>query len=74
MVHNKLDVVIGGGDSLLEDDHKAYLGLNKGTRYNSMILTVFRPFPVKNCGAFSETGALPYDLDRDPTKELPWSR
>ena len=68
MVHNKLDVVIGGGVSLLEDDHKAYLA-EQGYTVQLDDLNGLQAFSGQKLWSLFGDRALPYDLDRDPTKE-----
>ncbi len=65
MVHNKLDVVIGGGVSLLEDDHKAYLA-EQGYTVQLDDLNGLQAFSGQKLWSLFGDRALPYDLDRDP--------
>lgn len=68
MVHNKLDVVIGGGVSLLDDNHKAYLN-EQGYTVQLDDLNGLNTFSGNKLWSLFGDRALPYDLDRDPAKE-----
>lgn len=67
MVHNDIDVVIGGGVSLLGDDLKAYLQSNG---YGVMLDDIdgFRTFEGNKMWSLFCPRDMPYDLDRDPAK------
>lgn len=67
MVHNDIDVVIGGGVSLLGDDLKAYLQLNG---YGVMLDDIdgFRSFKGNKMWSLFCPRDMPYDIDRDPAK------
>jgi len=67
MAYNNLDVLIGGGTSLVSDNMKAHFKSN-GTTLIQDDLTAFRNFSGdgKLWALFNEM-AMPYDLDRDPS-------
>lgn len=67
MVHNDIDVVIGGGVSLLNDDMKAYLQQNG---YGVMLddINGFRNYGGNKMWSLFCPKEMPYDLDRDPAK------
>lgn len=67
MVHNDIDVVIGGGVSLLGDDLKTYLELNG---YGVMLddINGFRSFEGNKMWSLFCPREMPYDIDRDPAK------
>lgn len=67
MVHNDIDVVIGGGVSLLGDDLKAYLQVNG---YGVMLDDIdgFRTFEGNKMWSLFCPREMPYDLDRDPAQ------
>jgi len=68
MVHNKLDVVIGGGAGLLKEENKQFLQ-NEGYGF-----FLNEPDSFRNCknarmwALFGNTD-MAYDIDRDSTKE-----
>ena len=68
MAYNNLDVLFGGGTSLISDDMKAHFARN-GTTLIQDDLAAFRNFkgPGKVWSVF-ENMAMPYELDRDPDK------
>ena len=68
MAYNNLDVLFGGGTSLVSDDMKAHFK-NNGTTLIEDDLTAFRNFrgDGKLWALFGRM-AMPYDLDRDPQK------
>jgi len=68
MVHNDLDVVIGGGVSLLSDDEEAYLKRNGYAIYRNDIEGMRHDTGLKMWALYSERD-MAYDLDRDPVKE-----
>lgn len=65
MVHNDLDVVIGGGTSLLDDDMKAYLQANG---YGVILDDIhgFRSYGGDKMWSLFCPKEMPYDIDRDP--------
>lgn len=67
MVHNDIDVVIGGGVSLLGDDLKTYLQVNG---YGVMLDDIdgFRSFEGNKMWSLFCPREMPYDIDRDPAK------
>lgn len=67
MVHNDIDVVIGGGVSLLDDDLKTYLQVNG---YGVMLDDIdgFRTFEGNKMWSLFCPRDMPYDIDRDPAK------
>lgn len=67
MVHNKLDVVIGGGVSILEENHKSYLRSN-GYEVITNDINAMRMSEGKKLWSLFESKSLPYDIDRDPSK------
>ena len=68
MVHNRLDVVIGGGVSLLPPDLQDYL-ITEG--YDVLLNDIdgFRTCRSDKMWALFGDSAMAYDIDRDPTKE-----
>ncbi|WP_165021289.1 alkaline phosphatase [Dysgonomonas sp. ZJ279] len=68
MAYNNLDVMFGGGNSILTDDIKQHLK-NTGTTLIQDDIKAFRNFNGKEkvWSLFCEKD-LPYDLDRDDTK------
>ena len=67
MVHNDIDVVIGGGVSILTDDMKSYLQENG---YGVMLddINGFRNYEGDKMWSLFCPKEMPYDLDRDPAK------
>lgn len=66
IVYNNLDVMFGGGTSIITDDMKQHFN-NKGIKYIENDINAFRN--LKNnekAWALFEDTALPYDIDRDP--------
>ena len=68
MVHNNLDVVIGGGVSLLKDDHKQFLR-NEGYGLFLNDIDGFRNHKGNRMWALFGDMDMAYDIDRDPEKE-----
>lgn len=67
MVHNDLDVVIGGGVSLLDDDMKSYLEDN-GYGVFTDDIERFRNYAGNKMWSLFCPREMPYDIDRDPAK------
>lgn len=67
MVHNDIDVVIGGGVSILTDDMKSYLQENG---YGVMLddINGFRNYEGNKMWSLFCPKEMPYDIDRDPAK------
>jgi len=65
MVHNNLDVVIGGGVDILKEDQKAFL---KENGYDVQLNNVegLRNYNGKKLWSLFDAYDMPYDLDRDP--------
>lgn len=65
MVHNNLDVVIGGGVDLLEKDQQAYL---KENSYDVQLndAQALRHFSGTKLWSLFGSRDMPFDLDRDP--------
>lgn len=65
MVHNKVDVVIGGGISLLKKDQQTFL---KENGYDVQLDDVngLRAFSGQKLWSLFNARAMPYDLDRNP--------
>lgn len=68
MVHNDLDVVIGGGVSILSEADEVYL-INNGYGVHKNDLKGMRADTNNKMWALYCDGAMAYDLDRDPDKE-----
>lgn len=68
MVHNDLNVVIGGGTSLLSADNEAYL---KGNGYGIFKddINGMRTYSGSNMWALFGKSEMAYDLDRDPAQQ-----
>ena len=68
MVHNKLDVVIGGGASLLTEDEQQFL---KNEGYGVFLNSIDSLRNYKGDRMWSLFGVtdMAYDIDRDPGKE-----
>lgn len=68
MVHNQLDIVIGGGVSILNDTLEAHLkGNGYGVYKND--LQGMRSYEGNRLWALFADKAMAYDIDRDPTVE-----
>lgn len=67
MVHNNIDVVIGGGVGLLRKDMQDYLK-SKGYEVQTDNLSALRSFSGKKLWSLFCPRDMPYDLDRDTTK------
>lgn len=68
MAYNNLDVMFGGGNSILTDDMKNHFKKNNTTLIQNDV-NAFRSFEGKNkVWALFQEKELPYDLDRDDTK------
>ena len=68
MAHNDLDVVIGGGVSLLNEESKNYL-LNKGYGVFMNDIENFRSYKGNKMWSLFCDKEMAYDIDRDPSKE-----
>lgn len=68
MVHNDLDVVIGGGVSLLSEKEEAYLKSNQYGVFKNDIEGM-RKYAGNKLWALYNDREMSYDLDRDPSKE-----
>jgi alkaline phosphatase len=68
MVHNDLDVVIGGGASLLSEADEAYLKANGYGVYKNDI-SGMRGYAGNKMWALYNDKDMAYDLDRDASKE-----
>ncbi|MDR1602086.1 MAG: alkaline phosphatase [Tannerella sp.] len=68
MVHNDLDVVIGGGVSLLSEADEAYLKINGYGVYKNDMAGMRSETGNKMWALYSERD-MAYDLDRDASKE-----
>jgi alkaline phosphatase len=68
MVHNQLDVVIGGGAGLLTDDLKTGLQ-SEGYGVFTDDITNFRTYEGDKMWALFRNRDMSYDLDRDPLQE-----
>lgn len=66
MAHNQLDVVLGGGNSFLKAEERAYLAKN-GYTVQSDDLAGLRAFNRKKIWSLFGARDIPYDLDRDTT-------
>jgi len=67
MAYNNLDVMFGGGNSILTDDMKSYFKTNETTLIQDDI-NAFRNHKEGKVWALFAERDLPYDLDRDPAK------
>lgn len=65
MAYNNLDVVIGGGNSIITDDIRGYFKKNK-TELIQNDITAFRSKDAGKMWALFADRDLPYDLDRNP--------
>jgi len=65
MVHNSLDVVLGGGVSLLQKDQQSFL---KANGYDVLLddINGVRAFTGKKLWGLFNPMSMPYDLDRNP--------
>jgi alkaline phosphatase len=70
MVHNDLDVVIGGGVSLLSEPDEAYLKINGYGVYKNDLAGMRGEQGNKMWALYNERD-MAYDLDRDASKEPP---
>ncbi len=68
MVHNDVDVVIGGGISLLDESGEAYLKSRGYSVYKDDIAGMRADENSKMWALFGQRD-MAYDLDRDPAKE-----
>jgi alkaline phosphatase len=68
MVHNKLDVVIGGGTSYLKPDQQAFLK-NNGYSVQLDDAAGLRSFNGNKLWSLFGTRDMPFDLDRNPATE-----
>jgi len=68
MVHNNLDVVIGGGAGLLTDNHKQFLQ-DEGYGVFLNEIDSFRNYKGNRMWALFGNTDMAYDIDRDSTKE-----
>jgi alkaline phosphatase len=68
MVHNKLDVVIGGGAVILGDDNKRFLE-DEGYGVFLNEIDNFRGYKGGKMWALFNEKDMEYDIDRDPSKE-----
>lgn len=68
MVHNGLDVVIGGGTSYLSEENEAYLKTNGYSVYKDNIQGM-RSDNSNKMWALYGTKEMAYDLDRDPNEQ-----
>jgi alkaline phosphatase len=68
MVHNRLDVVIGGGTSLLTENYQQFL---KDKGYNVILNSIesFRNDKSNRMWALFSDLDMAYDIDRNPEKE-----
>jgi alkaline phosphatase len=68
MVHNKLDVVIGGGSGILTEDHRQFLR-NEGYGLFLDDVDGFRNYKGNRMWALFGDKDMSYDIDRDTLKE-----
>lgn len=68
MVHNGIDVVIGGGASLLTPEQETYLQ-QEGYSVFRNDLDNFRNYPGNKMWALYAEKDMAYEIDRDPAKE-----
>ena len=68
MVHNQLDVVIGGGTGLLKDEHQEYL-IKKGYGVFKDDLTSFKNYQGNKMWSLFGHNDMRYEIDRDSSKE-----
>ena len=69
MAHNQLDVVLGGGNSFLKAEERAYLAQN-GYTVQSDDLAGLRTFKGNKIWSLFGARDIPYDIDRD-TASMP---
>lgn len=65
MVHNHLDVVIGGGVKLLKDTFQYYLK-NQGYTVQLNDVNALKSFSGKKLWSLFGESAMPYEIDREP--------
>jgi alkaline phosphatase len=68
MVHNQIDVVIGGGVSVLNDEHRQFLK-NEGYGLFLNDIAGFRNYPGDKMWALFADKDMSYDIDRNPEQE-----
>ena len=68
MVHNQIDVVIGGGVSILNDENKQFLK-NEGYGLFLNDIDGFRNYPGDKMWALFADKDMAYDIDRNPEQE-----
>jgi alkaline phosphatase len=68
MTHNQIDVLIGGGASLLNDECKRFLE-NEGYGLFLNDMDGFRNYPGDKMWALFADKDMAYDIDRDPGQE-----
>ena len=68
MVHNDIDVVIGGGVSLLDEDGEAYLKANGYNVYRNNLEGMRGDNSNKMWALFGDRD-MAYDIDRDPAQQ-----
>lgn len=68
MVYNNIDVVFGGGDTILKKTERNYLGQN-GWDTVFCDLKSFRKLNGKKAWALFDPKDIPFDIDRDTSKE-----
>jgi alkaline phosphatase len=68
MVHNKIDVVLGGGIDFLRDEDKTYLK-NEGYGLFLKDINGFRNYQGDKMWALFADKDMAYDVDRDPVQE-----
>ncbi|MDR3218535.1 MAG: alkaline phosphatase [Dysgonamonadaceae bacterium] len=68
MVHNKLDVVIGGGVGILRDEDKQYLS-DEGYGLFTNDIDNFRNYQGNKMWALFKDKDMSYDIDRNPAEE-----
>jgi len=68
MVHNQIDVVIGGGVGILNDEYRQFLK-NEGYGLFLNDITGFRNYPGDKMWALFADKDMAYDIDRDTAQE-----
>lgn len=68
MVHNGIDVVIGGGAGILKEDQKAFLK-NEGYGVFQNDMQNFRNYSGNKMWALFRKNDMAYDIDRNPKEE-----
>ncbi|MDR0733499.1 MAG: alkaline phosphatase [Dysgonamonadaceae bacterium] len=68
MVHNRIDVVIGGGGAFLNDEDRQYLE-NEGYGVFLNDINGFRNYAGNTMWALFADRDMAYDIDRDPSRE-----